>query len=62
MKTLGTLLALAALALLFVVASGILQRIETFGMSPGTLDQLQSTHVPSQRELRQQSIELTGSL
>jgi len=59
MKTLGILLALAALALLYIVASGIL---EPFGMSPGTLDQLQSTHVPSQRELREQSIQLTGSL
>ena len=62
MRALGVLLALAALALLFVVASGILQHIESFGMSPGTLDQLQSTHVPSQRELREQSIQLTGSL
>jgi len=62
MKTLGIILLLAALGLLYIIASGVLIRLESFGMSPGTLDQLQSTHVPSQRELRQQSIELTGSL
>jgi hypothetical protein len=59
MKILGIVLLFAAIVLTLIVVSRILNRIEYFGMSPGTLDQLQSTHVPSQR---MQSMELTGSL
>jgi len=74
MRLLGSLLALAALGLFLIVASRLLYPIEKFGMSPGTLTQLQSTHVPrgyraSQEDLdalRHQmdweSNELTGSL
>jgi hypothetical protein len=61
-----------ALLLLVVIASKILNHVENFGMSPGTLTQLQSTHVPTQtdyedqialqKEQEKSSIELTGSL
>jgi hypothetical protein len=61
-----------ALLLLVVVASKILNHVENFGMSPGTLTQLQSTHVPTrsdfetqlalQKEAEKSSMELTGSL
>jgi|LauGreSuBDMM15SN_2_FD.fasta_scaffold179978_2 hypothetical protein len=68
----GIVLILAAFLLFLVVSNKILNRIEAFGMSPGTLVQLQSTHVPTQddyeemvalqREQNADSIELTGSL
>jgi hypothetical protein len=61
-----------ALLLLVIVASKIMYYVEYFGMSPGTLTQLQSTHVPTQsdyedqvalqKEQEKSSIELTGSL
>jgi len=72
MRLLGTLLGLAALGLFLLIASRLLYPIEEFGMSPGTLTQLQSTHVPTEYNqenldaLRYQmgweSKELTGSL
>jgi len=40
------MLLVAAALLTLVVGSRILNRVETFGMSPGTLTQLQSTSVP----------------
>jgi hypothetical protein len=46
MKTLGIILLAAAVLLTIVVGSRILNHIEAFGMSPGTLTQLQSTSVP----------------
>jgi len=68
----GVLLIIAAFLLLLIVWSKVLNRIEFFGMSPGTLTQLQSTHVPDrydyetqmalQKEADKSSIELTGSL
>jgi hypothetical protein len=44
MKILGIMLLVAAVLLTLVVGSRVL--IEKFGMSPGTLTQLQSTNVP----------------
>ena len=68
MKTLSTVLLIAA-AFLFVIVAG--RFIEPFGTSPGTLVQLSSIHVPTQedaeeqRALRQQiihdMIDLNGS-
>jgi hypothetical protein len=68
MKTLSTVLLIAA-AFLFVIVAG--RFIEPFGTSPGTLVQLSSSHVPTQedaeeqRALRQQiihdMIDLNGS-
>jgi hypothetical protein len=68
----GILLIILAFLLLVIIASKILNHVEYFGMSPGTLDQLQSTHVPTrsnfetqlalQKEAEKSSIELTGSL
>jgi hypothetical protein len=46
MHLLGMLLVAAATILFVIVASRLVNRIEEFGMSPGTLTQLQSTHVP----------------
>jgi len=74
MRLLGTLLGLVALGLFLLVASRLLYPIEEFGMSPGTLTQLQSTHVPSGYRASQEDLdalryqmdwesnELTGSL
>ena len=72
MHLLGMLLVAAATILFVIVASRLVNRIEEFGMSPGTLTQLQSTHVPTrydleteiamQKEMEDDSIELTGSL
>jgi hypothetical protein len=72
MHLLGMLLVAAATILFVIVASRLVNRIEEFGMSPGTLTQLQSTHVPTrydleteiamQKEMEKDSIELTGSL
>jgi hypothetical protein len=68
----GIVFIIVALLLLVVIASKILNHVENFGMSPGTLTQLQSTHVPTQtdyedqialqKEQNKSSIELTGSL
>jgi hypothetical protein len=68
MRTLGITLLVAA-TLLFVIVGG--RFTEPFGMSPGTLVQLSSSHVPTQedadeeRALRQQIrhdlIDMTGS-
>ena len=65
MKTLSTVLLIAA-AFLFVIVAG--RFIEPFGTSPGTLVQLSSSHVPTQEDeqaLRQQiihdMIDLNGS-
>jgi len=46
MKILGQILLIAAIVLTLIVAGRTLNRIEQFGMSPGTLVQLNSTHVP----------------
>jgi len=72
MKILGQILLIAAIVLTLIVASRVLNRIEQFGMSPGTLTQLQSTHVPDkydaetldamEQEMQWSSKELTGSL
>ena len=72
MHLLGMLLVAAATILFVIVASRLVNRIEEFGMSPGTLTQLQSTHVPTrydleteiamERQMKEDSIELTGSL
>jgi hypothetical protein len=72
MKILGQTLLVAAIVLTLIVASRALNRIEQFGMSPGTLTQLQSTHVPDKydaetldamgQEMKWSSKELTGSL
>jgi hypothetical protein len=69
---LGILFIVVALLLFVVIGSKILYYVEYFGMSPGTLTQLQSTHVPTQsdyedqvalqKEQEKSSIELTGSL
>ena len=68
----GILLIILAFLLLVIIASKILNHVEYFGMSPGTLTQLQSTHVPTQddyetqmalqKEAEKSSVELTGSL
>ena len=68
----GIVLIITAFLLFLVVCSKILNRVEYFGMSPGTLTQLQSTHVPTQMDMEERialqkqqdldSIELTGSL
>jgi len=68
----GIVLIITAFLLFLVICSKILNRIEYFGMSPGTLTQLQSTHVPTQMDMEERialqkqqnwdSIELTGSL
>lgn len=68
----GVMFIVLALLLLVIVASKIMYYVEYFGMSPGTLTQLQSTHVPTQSDYEDQialqkeqdksSIELTGSL
>jgi hypothetical protein len=69
MKTLAVLL-LAAATLLFVVVAGRLTE-GFFGMSPGTLDQLASSHVPTEedaaeemaarRQIAHDLIAMTGS-
>ncbi len=69
MKTLAIVL-LAAAILLFVVVAGRLTE-GFFGMSPGTLDQLSSTHVPTEedaaeemaarRQIAHDLIAMTGS-
>ena len=68
----GIVLIITAFLLFLVICSKILNRIEYFGMSPGTLTQLQSTHVPTPMDMEERialqkqqnwdSIELTGSL
>jgi hypothetical protein len=70
MKTLASILCITAFLLFIIVALRLLNHIEAFGMSPGTLDQLQSTHVPTEedvetqlarlKEMDQESVELTG--
>jgi hypothetical protein len=49
MRTIHTLLIVVLIAL-FVALLGL--RREAFGMSPGTLTQLESTHVPTMEDVR----------
>jgi len=72
MKNLATVLLVCA-ALLFgcVVYDQVTRRREAFGMSPGTLVQLSSSHVPTgedvdeqralNRQIRHDLIDMTGS-
>ena len=70
MKLLASILFVTAFLLFIIIAIRLLNRIESFGMSPGTLTQLQSTHVPVRedidvqlarlKEMDQESVELTG--
>jgi len=72
MKNLATVLLVCA-ALLFgcIVYDQVTRRPEAFGMSPGTLVQLSSSHVPTEedvdeqrdlnRQIRHDLIDMTGS-
>lgn len=51
MKKLLTTIVLAFVILVFLLVSTKLIIIECFGTSPGTMDQLQTSHVPTQEDV-----------
>ena len=51
MKKLLTTVLLAFVILVFLLVSTKLVIIECFGTSPGTMDQLQTSHVPTQEDV-----------
>jgi hypothetical protein len=50
-KNLLTALVIGCVILVFLVVTSKLIIIECFGTSPGTMDQLQSSHVPTQEDV-----------